>query len=323
MKKIVLVLMCVWAPSFIASCENVEEAVLTGGEPVPYEKLALNMFPRNRTMGDLASQFADIKSLGINHVRVNFWFDDSFLSYSGAPPNWAMFDGFVNAANAAGIEIVAILAYVPSWLQGSSGWQSVYLNQYVVPVVSRYRGSIDYWEVWNEPDELTFGVLDGSVETYFNLLRNVSLTVRSLDPSAKIIAAATVNIVADNLDKFNWTQSLIDMGLSAYADILNIHYYSDLDIELSAFGGPLVRSWGGRVWATETGKGGQANQKEYFDRNLPYINKSINPELIFWYCYVAGAGVNEENHPDTTYGLLTRYGGVRYESPLYTHLKSR
>lgn len=61
----------------------------------------------------------------------------------------------------------------------------------------------------------------------------------------------------------------------------------------------------------------------YFDRNMPYIEKSLNPERIFWYCYVSGAGENEQKHPDDTYGIVTVYEDVRYESSLYTHLKNR
>ncbi len=323
MKSIIPILVSAFALITLAGCENLQESALTGGEDVPYDKLAINMFPRNRVVGDLASQIADIKALGIKHIRVTFWFDNQFLAYSGAAPNFAMFDGLVNDAVSAGVEIIPILAYVPNWLKGNSGWKTVFINQYVIPIVARYGPYVNYWEVWNEPDELTFNVLDGTAADYFDLLQKASAAIRAYDPSAKIVSAATANIVADGLAKFNWTQSLIDMGLSSYADIVNLHYYSDLDIELSAFGGGLVESSGMTVWVTETGKFGQSGQKGYFDSNMPYINKSVNPELIFWYCYVEGHLTSSGLDPENTYGLLTFSGGHVVESPLYTHLKNR
>lgn len=323
MKNFLFALAILASPVLSTGCEQkLEELLLTGGSETPYHKLGLNMFPRNRTTGDLAAQMNDIKSLGIDWIRVTFWFDTFYMPTASSAPNFDRLDEVVLAANAAGINILAVLHPAPDWLAGG-GWKTVYVNNFVKPVVSRYKNYVKHWEVWNEPDSMTHGLLSGSADDYFELLRMASAAIRAIDPSAQIVAGATVNIVVDGLDKFNWTQRLIDLGLAQYADILNIHYYSDLDIELSAFGGPLVKSAGMPVWVTETGEKGQGKQKDYFDRNMPYIDKSLGPERIFWYCYVSGAGENEQKHPDDTYGIVTVFEGVRYDSPLYTHLKNR
>ncbi|MGK7346418.1 MAG: glycosyl hydrolase [Candidatus Nitrospinota bacterium M3_3B_026] len=305
-----------------AGCGSLEETLLVGGHEAPYHKLGMNMHPRNRTTGDIASQMADIKSLGIDMIRVTFWFDTQYMPTANSARDFSMFDEVVAAAKAQGIGIVAILAYVPDWLRGT-GWKTTFVNEYVYPVVARYRNDIDYWEVWNEPDELTHGVLDGSADDYFDLLKKVSPVIRRLDPSAKILTAATTNIVGDGLSKFDWTKRLLDLGVSQYADILNVHYYSELDIELSAVGGKLVESSGMTVWVTETGRKGHAGQLAYFEREMAYIDKSLNPERIFWYVYVEGDEAGVSTPPDSTYGLLTAWGGGVTKSSLYTHLKGR
>ncbi len=323
MKKSGLILLLAFALACFPACGNVEETVLVGDGDVPYNRLGISMFPRNQTMGDIATQMRDIKSLGFNHVRITFWFDNLYMGSPNSGKRFAQFDRAVNAARAAGLEVVGILAYIPTWLRGNSNWKNIFISQYVNPVVRRYNGKVKFWEVWNEPDEFTFGVLNGTPEDYFDLLKKVSGAIRAINPGVTIVSAATANITADGLDKFKWTERLVDLGLSNYANVLNFHYYADLEIELSAFGRALVSKWGGRVWVTEIGKSGQANQKDYFERNVAYVNKTLNPELIFWYCYVQGAGSGEQVAPDQTFGLRTLSGGAAVDSPLYIHLKNR
>ena len=324
MKKALFALIIAAALSHSA-CGNksLTQALLTGSTDVPYAKLGVTIFPSNRNAGDLYSQMADIKTLKFNWVRATFWFDTQYMPYQGASANYSRFDETINSAAAAGLQVVPILAYVPDWLRGNPNWKSVYINDYVIPVVRRYKGAVQYWEVWNEPDEMKYDALNGSAEDYFDLLKQTSAAIKSIDPSAKVVAAATANITADGMAKWEWTQKLINMGLSSYAHVLNIHYYADLEIELSSSGGPMVTNAGMPVWVTETGYKGQGGQKSYFESNLAYIEKSIAPERIFWYCYVEGEGMNTQTNPDETYGLVTYWGGYRYESPLYTHLKNR
>jgi len=309
----------------VAACaaQTAIDTALNGGSQTPYDKIGLTMFPGNRTAGSLSSQMSDIRTLKVKWIRATFWFDNTYMAGRGATPNFARFDEIVNSAEAAGLEVLPILAYVPGWLVGSADWKTVFVNDYVIPLAQRYKGRIKHWEVWNEPDEMKYNVLNGSADDYFDLLKRVSTAIRDNDPSAKVVSAATANITADGVAKWEWLKRLIELGLSQYADVLNIHYYADMEIELSSVGGPTVKKAGMPVWVTETGKSGQDGQKSYFDSNMPYIDKSIAPERIYWYCYVQGEGTNEENAPLDSYGLITYSGGVRYESPLYTHLKTR
>jgi hypothetical protein len=320
-----LLTLAVLALALVSACaeQTPIQTALSGGAQTPYDKIGLTMFPGNRTSGSLSSQMSDIRTLKVKWIRATFWFDTSYMPASGATPNFARFDEIVDTAEAAGLDVLPILAYVPNWLVGNPDWKTVFVNDYVIPVVTRYKGRVKNWEVWNEPDEFRYNVLNGSADDYFDLLKRVSAAIRRIDPSAKVVSASTANITADGVAKWEWLTRLINLGLPQYADVLNIHYYADQEIELSSIGGPTVQKAGMKVWVTETGKSGQGSQKSYFDSNMPYIDKSINPERIYWYCYVQGEGLNEEIAPNDTYGLITYYGGLRYESTLYTHLKTR
>ncbi len=311
---------CIKVPE---SATNLEGSLDTDNTSVPYDKLALNMFPRNQTAGDTLSQMLDIRSLGINRIRVNFWFDTSYMTFSSSVPDFRKFDDVVNSAGSAGVEIVGILAYVPGWLVGDPNWKNVYINNFVIPVVARYAGQVHYWEIWNEPDEITFSVLDGSAEDYFSLLQMASDAIRLIDPSARIVSAASVNIVADGIAKFEWTNQLIDMGLSRYADILNIHTYGGQYEELIILGVPMVLKANMPLWITEFGKRGHGNQLAYFEDTMKKLELILSPDRIYWYTYIESAVADETRSADSTYGLVTMDGGSRQESELYTHLKNR
>ncbi|MBF0169689.1 MAG: cellulase family glycosylhydrolase, partial [Nitrospinae bacterium] len=215
-----------------AACGSATETALVGGHEVPYQKLGMNVFPRNTVFGDANQQMADIAAMGITAVRINLWFDTHYMANANAARNFTLLDAAVNAARANNLEIVGILCYVPEWLKGRADWKAVYLNSYVIPVVTRYKGKINYWEIWNEPDELDYGVLNRTPEDYYDLVRRVAPTIRALDPGCSILSAATANIVADGTAKWDWTRALLNLGIKNYADILNFHYYGDLEYEL-------------------------------------------------------------------------------------------
>src|SRR5690606_17114006 len=81
---------------------------------------------------------------------------------------WEPIDTAINRAEELGIEVLAILSYSAGW--ASSGSNSRYVNReqydaawanYVHRVVNRYKGKVDYWEIWNEPDHNNFLLLGG------------------------------------------------------------------------------------------------------------------------------------------------------------------
>ena len=49
--------------------------------------------------------------------------------------------------------------------------------------VRRYKDRVHYWEIWNEPDEQGM-----PPQLYAELVKRGSAAIRSVDPSAKVIA---------------------------------------------------------------------------------------------------------------------------------------
>ncbi|MCX7205352.1 MAG: beta-galactosidase [Proteobacteria bacterium] len=81
-------------------------------------------------------------------------------------------------------------------------------ERYVREVIIRYRGKIDYYEVWNEPmlqeiltDKGKIGFYSGSVKKLIEMTRIVRKVINEQDPNAKLLSPAFTN-GADRLDLF-------------------------------------------------------------------------------------------------------------------------
>src|SRR5690606_27437051 len=104
-------------------------------------------------------------SAGVGWTRIIFWWHQV---QPGGPHDWNDFyfpDGLVNQELAANREMVGIIAGTPSWASESGSVRAVpsglYLpyddpdnlwGQFVYRLAQRYKGQIDRWIIWNEPD---------------------------------------------------------------------------------------------------------------------------------------------------------------------------
>ncbi len=105
---------------------------------------------------------------------------------------------------ASGREVVGLLIGTPGWAADSSGLpQGLYLPYddpgnawagFVRRIVTRYRGRIDHWIVWNEPDvwdpDHPGYTWPGDEGDYVQLLRVAYLTAKEANPESVIHLAA-------------------------------------------------------------------------------------------------------------------------------------
>jgi hypothetical protein len=97
--------------------------------------------------------------------------------------------------------------------------------RFVRAAVERYKGQIRYWEIWNEPNHWAYWGDTPNGREYGRLVRATSNVIRSVDPSAKIIAGALAGLDPDFTDAF-----LSDGGADAI-DIITFHNYASLPEE--------------------------------------------------------------------------------------------
>ncbi|MCO6449949.1 MAG: hypothetical protein J5I90_04080 [Caldilineales bacterium] len=104
-------------------------------------------------------------------------------------------DPLIQAEVDAGREVTAILISTPAWASASGGdarsmpdmnhWRA-----FVGRMAAQYRGRIDHWIIWNEPDVFLPGHpghnWNGSVEDYYLLLKNAYQAIKEVDPEIQV-----------------------------------------------------------------------------------------------------------------------------------------
>jgi hypothetical protein len=130
------------------------------------------------------------------------------LIQKDGPNSWA--DGYFSdqqiAQEAArGIQLVGLAIYTPQWAtttpqtpKPTNVPRNLYLpfddpqnywGQFMFKLAQRYRGQIDTWIVWNEPDMYNDAfayTFDGSISDLYQLVKVASQAVKKANPTAKV-----------------------------------------------------------------------------------------------------------------------------------------
>jgi hypothetical protein len=129
-------------------------------------------------------------------------------------------DRVVAAAHEAGVKILGTLHGPPPWARPHMEHLDAWRN-YVQTTVSRYRGRVAAWQVWNEPNLSSFWP-DFNPEHYAQLLRETHPIIKAADPEALVVWGATSKLDFPFID----TALTHAQGLF---DIMTIHPYGHGD----------------------------------------------------------------------------------------------
>jgi polysaccharide biosynthesis protein PslG len=130
-----------------------------------------------------------MRSLGVRHIRL----DVGWAQVEADPDrrNWALTDRAISNAARAGLRVLAVVSYQPGWARTADGSvDPVAYAQFLGRAVERYRGKVDAWEIWNEPNmDWSWG---SSVDPgrYADLVRAAVQSARRADPRARLVVGA-------------------------------------------------------------------------------------------------------------------------------------
>jgi len=144
------------------------------------------------------------------------------------PDKWEWHDDDVAMLRRHGLSIVGMLDTAPTWHTGAEadgGYFSVYhaptdlglWRKYVRQVVGHYAGSIDEWEVWNEPWDMKRFFQGGSPQVYVELLKSAYEEAKAANPKSTIVGIDTYPPM--------WDTAVLLMGAYPYYDLLSWHRY--------------------------------------------------------------------------------------------------
>ncbi len=155
---------------------------------------------------------------------------------------WGKYDAIVGLAERYGLEIVPRLSNPPAWTRADGDTRGAFAppddladwGDYVYAVVSRYRGRIRYYQLWNEPNIYPeWGEQAVDPVGYTHLLCEGYRRAKEADPDAVIISGAlapTVSLYAGpgpstGMSDLVFLQRMYDAGAANCFDILAVNDY--------------------------------------------------------------------------------------------------
>jgi hypothetical protein len=204
-----------------------------------------------------------IRDAGFHYIRQEFPWEDIEIHGKGDYQDrrqepyrsaWEKYDNIVELAGKYGLEIICRLDNPPAWSRADGNARGTLIppddyddyGDFVHAVVSRYRGRIRYYQIWNEPNLVReWGVVDAA--EYVELLSVAYTRAVEADPDVVILAgalSATIELDSRELGKgindFIYLQQMYDAGAAPYFDIMSMQGYG-------LFSGPSDRRMRPRV----------------------------------------------------------------------------
>ena len=155
---------------------------------------------------------------------------------------WEKYDLIVGLAKQYGLEIAARLSNPPAWSRAAGVAGGTYgppdnlvdWGDFVYATVSRYRGRVRYYQLWNEPNIYPeWGERPVNPEAYTQLLCEGYRRAKEADPDAIILSGALAPTVSLNLgpgpalgmSEFVFLQRMYDAGAADCFDVLTVNDY--------------------------------------------------------------------------------------------------
>jgi len=185
-----------------------------------------------------------IRAAGFYWIRQQFPWEDIEKPGKGQywdtkynKSTWDKYDRIVELARAYGLEIVARLDAPPPWSRHDGRARGDFAppdnfddyGDFVATVVSRYRGKIRFYQIWNEPNIYPeWGEQDVNPEEYVRLLKIGYTRAKQADPGCVVISAGLAQTVEEGGRGLNdriFLQRMYDAGARGYFDILAVMNY--------------------------------------------------------------------------------------------------
>jgi hypothetical protein len=185
--------------------------------------------------------FKMIQEAGIGWIKQQFPWEEleqprkgQFFDTKFNYPTWDKFDGIVNLAAEFGVQIVARLDRPPAWARADKtnperppdNFDD--FGDFVHAVATRYRGRLNHFQIWNEPNlgEEWTGKPDAA--DYVRLLRIAHQRIKTANPEA-VVLSAPLAINNENgpihLNEVDFLEQVYAAGGKAYFDVLSANAY--------------------------------------------------------------------------------------------------
>ena len=276
------------------SCTSAPAPASSDGTYIPDDIAGLVHAIRTRA----PTEMNYLESMGTRWIlRTFFWAD--IEPYPGEF-DFLSLDAYVDTAEAAGLKVLGVLAYDNWWIHDDKNTHHYipaekipYFLDYVRKTAEHFRGRVDAWAIWNEPN---FHFWNGTDAEFIELSRQTAEAIREVDSEVILIGGGFIR----NLTSFGvpekFIRGLFESGAMDNVDVVAFHPYEFNPRRSSRIYNmfrEIVADYGfdDKIWVTEVGypTGGWSPTKVNEKRFPEYVVKtwvslaSAGPQKIFWY----------------------------------------
>ncbi|MCD6220068.1 cellulase family glycosylhydrolase [Candidatus Calescamantes bacterium] len=133
-------------------------------------------------------------------------------------------------------KVLGMIAYEPEWIKPFIDVNDVpkikKWEEFIKRVIERYKGKVNYWEIWNEPEEFWFrrefgnNDIERDVPILYKVIVTASQIIRNVDPTAKILLPGfSPEVLKKNSVPYQMLERLFQMGVEKYIDAVTAHNY--------------------------------------------------------------------------------------------------
>jgi hypothetical protein len=259
------------------------------GRKVPSAFMPVSLFGMNLYLTGLERSDAQASALGALAAQGGVKWSREELSWANIEPQakgqfaWSTYDRRLGYDTANGINVIGMLLTTPKWASqnaGASDWfwyeprnQNDYFD-FVRAAVTRWKGQIHVWEIWNEPDVINTWKCAGTCNLaadYARLLQGAYAAVKSVDPNARVLIGGLSVHDTNNQGMLFLNQVVAASNGAINFDGLSIHPYMpdrvpeamrpDSVVQNYQYRLNMANDWinahGGRpgeIWITEDGQ---------------------------------------------------------------------
>ncbi len=238
-------------------------APITWSNRPPYPHIGVNVFNLHlETDPDAVTRTLQLAhDMGARYIRMQMPWEDieihgwgdfedrRHIEVQGVISAWAKYDRIVETANHLGLELVVRIDRPPDWAREQARQHPLFLeglerdghstgppdtfsdySSFVYDVVSRYRGQVRFFQLWNEPNlKNEWNWQEPDPEEFTRLLRLGYTAAKEANPDAVIIFPSLSPV--DGLDKrapmteMEYLDRVYKAGGKDYFDIMSAQAY--------------------------------------------------------------------------------------------------
>lgn len=205
--------------------------------PLAVDKsLGVNVDLSRLEPAEIDSALAAVAEGGFQWVRQRFAWDQ--IEPKRGQYDWAVWDAIVTVASRHELQLLAVLDGSPRWARPAGDsenplappLESRDFGAFASAVASRYGDTLDYYQVWDEPNIAPhWGSRAVDPAAYGRLLREAAIQIRTADAGAIILLAALAPNTESggaNLNELDYLDQLYREGASEWFDAVAAQPYA-------------------------------------------------------------------------------------------------